>query len=165
MMDAEIERVETQLKRMLEGEAWHGPSVLEALQDVTAELAYLHPVAGAHSIWEIVLHLAGTYRLVLRRIQGHDQPLSSEEDWPAVPPPTASNWQDAIRSLRQLNQELRQAVRTFSPERLDKPLVATPGSTAYTQFIGITQHDAYHAGQIAVLKKTAQSISSPAASA
>jgi uncharacterized damage-inducible protein DinB len=165
MMDAEIERVETQLKRMLEGEAWHGPSVLEALQDVTAELAYLHPLAGAHSIWEIVLHLAGTYRLVLRRIQGHDQPLSSEEDWPAVPPPTASNWQDAIRSLRQLNEELRQAVRTFSRERLDSPLVATPAYTAYTQFIGITQHDAYHAGQIAVLKKTAQSISSPAASA
>src|SRR5439155_19779210 len=162
MMDAEIERLETQLRRMLEGEAWHGPSVLEALQDVTAELAYSHPVAGAHSIWEIVLHLAGTYRLVLRRIQGHDQPLTSEEDWPAVPPPTASNWQEAIGSLRQLNEELRQAVRSFNPERLDKPLVATPGSAAYTQFIGMTQHDAYHAGQIVVLKKASQSTSNPA---
>jgi len=165
MMDSEIGRVETQLKRMLEGEAWHGPSVLEALQDVTPELACLHPVAGAHSIWEIVLHLAGTYRLVLRRLQGNNQPLTSEEDWPAVPLPAVSNWQDAISSLRQLNDELRHAVRTFNPERFDKPLVPTPAYTAYTQFIGITQHDAYHAGQIAVLKKAAQSILNPAAPA
>src|SRR5206468_340151 len=165
MMDIEIERLQTQLRRMLEGEAWHGPSVLEALQDVTPELAYSHPVAGAHSIWEIVLHLASTYRLVLRRIHGNDQPLSPEEDWPAVPPPTASNWQDAVRSLRQLNEELRQALRTFSPDRLDEPLVVTPPYTAYTQFIGITQHDAYHAGQIAVLKKALQSTSNPEAPA
>ena len=165
MMDAEIERLETQLRRMLEGEAWHGPSVLEALQDVTPELACFHPVAGAHSIWEIVLHLAGTYRLVLRRIQGNDSPLTSEEDWPSVPPPTASNWQDAIRSLRQLHEELRQAVRAFRPQRLDEPLVASPPYTAYTQFIGITQHDAYHAGQIAMLKKALESISNPPAPA
>src|SRR5215813_9983656 len=80
-MSVETERLEMQLKRMLEGEAWHGPGVLEVLQDVTAESAYAHPVSGAHSIWEIVLHLAGTYRLVLRRIQGNDLPLSPEEDW------------------------------------------------------------------------------------
>ena len=162
-MNVETERLETQLKRMLEGEAWHGPSILEVFQDVTAESAYAHPVAGAHSIWEIVLHLASTYRLVLRRIQGNDLPLRPEDDWPSLPPPTPSNWQDAIGSLRRLNEELRQAVRTFSPERLEKPLVATPpSSTAYTQFIGITQHDAYHAGQIAVLKKALRSTSNPA---
>ena len=99
-MNVETERLETQLKRMLEGEAWHGPSILEVLQDVTAESAYAHPVSGAHSILEIVLHLASTYRLVLRRIQGNDLPLRPEDDWPSVPPPTPSDWQNAIRSLR-----------------------------------------------------------------
>ena len=164
-MNPETERLETQLKQILEGEAWHGPSVLEVLQDVTPESAYAHPVSGAHSIWEIVLHLASTYRLVLRRIQGNDLPLRPEDDWPSLPPPTPSNWQDAIGSVRRLNEELRQAVRRFSPERLDKALVAMPHYTAYPQFIGITQHDAYHAGQIAVLKKALQSTSNPAAPA
>jgi len=41
----------------------------------------------------------------------------------------------------------------FSPERLDRPLIAKLAYTAYTQFIGITQHDTYHCGQIALLKK------------
>jgi uncharacterized damage-inducible protein DinB len=152
-VSSELERLEAQIARSFEGEAWHGPSVLEALEDVTPEAACAHPVAGGHSIWELVLHLGGTYRLVLRRLQGNDAPLAPIEDWPPVPAPTVSSWRDATRSLRELNQKLRTAVLGFDPQRLDQPLVAEPPYTAYTQFIGITQHDLYHGGQIAILKK------------
>jgi uncharacterized damage-inducible protein DinB len=158
----EIERVEEQLKQVFEGEAWHGPSVLELLQDVTPESAYAHPVTGAHSIWELVLHLLSGYGLVLRRIRGNDAPLSPEEEWPPVPTPTVSTWKETLQALRQANRELRQAVRGFNPERFDSPLVSQPRYTAYTQFIGTTQHDAYHAGQIALLKKTLQATSNRA---
>jgi hypothetical protein len=73
--------------------------------------------------------------------------------WPAVPVTTEENWRETVRALRELNTELRQAVRSFPPERLDERLVPEPPYTAYTQFIGVTQHAAYHAGQIAILKK------------
>lgn len=152
-MSRELERLEAQIRQSFEGRAWHGPSVLEVLQDVTPEAAYAHPVAAAHSIWELVLHLGGTYRLVLRRLQGSDAQLTPMEDWPPVPSLTASNWSEAVHSLRQLNQQLRTAVLGFDPQRLDQPLVAEPPYTAYTQLIGITQHDLYHAGQVAILKK------------
>jgi uncharacterized damage-inducible protein DinB len=152
-VSSELERLEAQLKRSFEGEAWHGPSVLEVLQGVTSDEAYAHPVAAAHSIWELVLHLGGTYRLVLRRLQGNDAQLAPAEDWPPVPSPTAPKWQEAIRSLQRLNQEVRRAVLSFNPHELDRPLVTEPPYPAYTQFIGITQHDLYHAGQIAILKK------------
>jgi uncharacterized damage-inducible protein DinB len=167
-VSTELERLEAQLRRSFEGDAWHGPSVLEALQDVTPEAAYAHPVAAAHSIWELVLHLGGTYQLVLRRLHGNDAQLAPVEDWPPVPSPTAANWSDAVRSLRQLNQKLRSAILDFKPQELDQPLVAEPPYSAYTQFIGITQHDLYHAGQIAILKKalregsTAQRSDAPA---
>ena len=55
--------------------------------------------------------------------------------------------------LRQLNVDLRRAVLAFDPERLDAPLVAEAPYTAYTQFIGVTQHNLYHAGQIVLLKR------------
>jgi uncharacterized damage-inducible protein DinB len=152
-VSTELARLETQLERSFEGQAWHGPSVLEALKDVTPDEAYAHPVIGAHSIWELVLHLGGTYRLVLRRLQGEDAQLTPAEDWPSVPSPTLVAWQQAIRSLQDLNQQVRDAIHRFRPEQLDQPF--TPGApyTAYMQFIGITQHDLYHAGQIAILKK------------
>jgi len=149
----EAGRLEEQLLRAFEGPAWHGPSVLEALEGVMPEAAHAHPVAGAHSIWELVLHLGGTYRLVLRRLAGGAPQLTPAEDWPPVPEPTAAHWRDAVDSLRSLNQQVRHAVRAFDPQHLDQPIVPEPPYTAYTQFIGITQHDLYHAGQIALLKK------------
>ena len=64
----ELERLDEQLRCAFEGGSWHGPSVREALDGVTAEDAWRHPIAGAHSIWELVLHLSGTYSLILRRL-------------------------------------------------------------------------------------------------
>ena len=152
-MTREIERLETQLRVCFEGSAWHGPSVMEALEGVSVEDASEHPIAGAHSIWELVLHLSGTYRLVLRRLEADVKQLTAEEDWPPVPDVTATDWQDSIRTLNELNDRVRQAVRRFDAERLDEPLVPEPPYSAFTQFIGLTQHDVYHAGQIMLLRR------------
>ena len=152
-MQVELSRLEEQLRLAFEGGAWHGPSVLEALDGVSAEQAAAYPIGGAHSVWELVLHLCGTYGLVLRRLGGDGRQLTEQEDWPSVPAPSAENWSDSIRVLKQLNEELRQAVRSFPVEQLDQPLVPEAPYSAYTQLIGITQHNLYHAGQIALLKK------------
>ena len=152
-MSGELKRLEEQLRRALEGEAWHGPSLLESLAGVSAEQAAARPIAGAHSIWELVLHLGSDYSLVLRRLSGDGRQLTPAEDWPSCPPPTEENWRKAVQEVTRLNQELRQAVRGFSEERLDLPLVPEVRYTAYTQFIGVTQHSLYHAGQISLLKR------------
>jgi uncharacterized damage-inducible protein DinB len=152
-MSAEADRLEEQLRRALEGEAWHGPSVLELLAGLSAAQAAGHPIAGAHSIWELVLHIASDYDLILRRLAGDGHPLEAGEDWPPCPAPTEENWQQTVRGLKLKSKSLRQAVRDFPGERLDDPLVPESPYTAYTQFIGVTQHNLYHAGQIALLKR------------
>ncbi len=152
-LNAEVNRLEEQLRRALEGEAWHGPSVLELLAGLSATQASAHPIAGAHSIWELVLHLGSDYDLVLRRLAGDGRQLTASEDWPACPASTEENWQQTVEDLKLLNKKLRQAVRNFSEERLDNPLVPEVPYTAHTQFIGVTQHNLYHAGQIALLKR------------
>jgi len=152
-MTAEVTRLEEQLRRALEGEAWHGPSVLESLAGVSAAQAASHPIAGAHSIWELVLHLRSDYDLVLRRMAGDGRQLTAAEGWPACPASTEENWQQTVQELKLLNKKLRQAVRDFPDERLDDFLVSEAPYTAYTQFIGVTQHNLYHAGQIALLKR------------
>jgi uncharacterized damage-inducible protein DinB len=157
-MKTELQRLEEQLARALEGEAWHGPSVLEVLEGVSAHQAAAHPMAGAHSIWELVLHLHSDYSLVLRRLGGQGRQLTESEGWPTVPEPSAENWSESVRKLKQLNAELRQAIRSFPQERLDEPLVPEAPYTAYTQFIGVTQHGLYHAGQMALLKKALGSV-------
>lgn len=95
----------------------------------------------------------GTYGLVLRRLSGDGRQLTTEEDWPPHPEPTEDRWRSDVRELTRLDQELREAVLAFPKEHLDEPLVPEPPYTAYTQLIGITQHNLYHAGQIALLKR------------
>ena len=151
-MSTELERLEEQLQRSFDGEAWHGPSLRETLDGVTAEEAAQHPIPGAHSIWELVLHLAGTYSLILRRLNGDATDLSPEEDWPTVEAPTAANWTAALNVLRSLNEQLRAAVRRFNQDALDH-LMGNRKYTAYAQFIGVSQHDLYHAGQIVLLRR------------
>ena len=58
-----------------------------------------------------------------------------------------------VQELERKNRKLRQAVRDFPDERLDDPLVPDSPYSAHANFIGVTQHNLYHAGQIALLKR------------
>ncbi len=149
MLDMDI--IADQIRRAYQGKSWHGPAVLEVLADVSAEDAAAYPIPGAHSIWEIVLHLIGGHNLVLGRIRGENVQLSDEEAWPAVTDTSAKAWRKDLDTLNELNQQLANAVRDFPTERLAQEL----GSKypAYIQFCGAPQHDLYHAGQIVMLKK------------
>jgi len=86
-------------------------------------------------------------------LNGDGRQLTAEEDWPAPSEATDDAWQRDVASLFALNQRLREAVATFPEARLDEPLVPDPPYSAFTQFIGLTQHDLYHAGQIVLLRR------------
>ncbi len=46
------------ITRTVTGPMWHGPALAEVLEGVTPERAASRPIGSAHSIWEIVLHVA-----------------------------------------------------------------------------------------------------------
>jgi len=148
----ETERIVDQLKRASEGDAWHGPSVIHLLEGITAQHAAARPIKSAHSIWEIVLHIAAWERAGLRRLQGDRAQLPADEDWPPVVATDEAAWEQTRKALKQGNDELRKAISLIDDSRLDQPIV--PGmSTVYVTLHGVIQHDLYHAGQIAILKK------------
>ena len=152
LLDALIE----QLQLSMEGPAWHGPSVREALEGISAADAAKHPIRDAHGCWELVLHLAGSYRLLLRRLEGNASPFLPQEDWPELPAPTEENWKGDVTELFALNARLRAIVRDFPPEKLFEQIIPESPYTAFIQFVGLTQHDVYHAGQIVLLKRAMQ---------
>ncbi|HEV2884620.1 MAG TPA: hypothetical protein VGW36_07165, partial [Pyrinomonadaceae bacterium] len=53
----ENERIAGQYEKAFEGGAWHGPSVLELVRDISAAESAAHPISEAHSIWELALHI------------------------------------------------------------------------------------------------------------
>lgn len=152
----ETKRIVTQMKRAAEGNAWHGPAVLEILDGVSAGVAATKPLSAVHSIWEIALHLIATQELILDRFRGVVRELSPEEDWPQVRKPTPAAWRSTIVRLRKNETSLRKAAGALAEDLLDEPLVPG-GSSAYDNLHGHVQHDLYHAGQMAILRKAVES--------
>lgn len=151
----EISRIADQLKRAFEGDAWHGPAVLEVLEGVNARAAASKPIPGAHSIWEIVLHIAAWDGAIRRRMGGQALELSSKQDFPPVNDTSDSAWQSALENLKQRHAELIEALLAMPDYRLTAQV---PGKDYdfYHMLHGAVQHELYHAGQIALLKKIAR---------
>lgn len=152
-MNQELVRIEEQIRRSVEGGSWHGPALLEAIEGIGCDDAAARPIAGAHTVWEILLHLTSTYLLVLRRLDGDARPLTPDEDWPPVPNATDQDWSAAVDAFRVMDAHVRQRVLAFAADRLDDPLVPDPPYTAYVQFTGLAQHILYHAGQVVLLRR------------
>ena len=150
----EIERILDQLKRAYEGNAWHGPSVCEALAGVTAAQAHARPLANAHSIRELIQHIAVWESVGRRRLEGDRAAIeiSSPADWPPADDTSEGAWEQAKAALDRGHQDLHKAIARISEERLDEPILEGL-STVYVTLHGVIQHDLYHAGQIAMLKK------------
>jgi uncharacterized damage-inducible protein DinB len=143
-----IERLLDQLNRGFGGEAWHGPALRELLEDVTEDEATAHPIAGIHSILELVAHVTATMDLVSTRLAGTARELTTEEDWSDV---TRTSWPAALEELDRAESRVCDAVARLATEDLDRIVVGRSYSV-YVMVHGVVQHNLYHAGQIAILK-------------
>jgi uncharacterized damage-inducible protein DinB len=150
----EVARIGSQLKRASEGGAWHGPALLELLAGVTAEQAASRPVANAHSIWEIVLHVAAWQGFAADALGGASMPtdLADEANWPPVADAGEGAWRAAVAEVGEVNRRLRRELRKLSDEDLER-VVGGREYSVYFLLHGVAQHTLYHAGQIALLKK------------
>lgn len=135
------------------GDAWHGPSVMEALEGITAEQAIKHPLKNAHSVWEITLHITGWFRIMVQRFRGENPEVSRAIDWPEIPDKSEEAWAKAIDDLKRAHKEYQNAIQDTSESEL---FVEIPGRgfDLYTLYHGMIQHCLYHAGQIMILKKS-----------
>jgi uncharacterized damage-inducible protein DinB len=153
----ETKRIVDELAREHDGDPWHGPSLTQILQDVSPAQACARPIPGAHSIWELVLHVTAWKNEVRRRLGGAAAALPEEGDWPDVGEPSAQRWTEARARLQRAHESLLDAVRMFPEAKLDAPSNdgrdpdAGGGVSYYVLLHGLAQHDAYHAGQIRIL--------------
>jgi uncharacterized damage-inducible protein DinB len=153
----ETDRVLDQLNRMYAGNAWHGPSLTEALADVSAAQAAARPLAGGHTIFELTHHVAAWIGEVHDRLSGKAPGSPADGDFP--PPDERVDdaaWRRVRERLEIRHRALMQAVGRFDPSRLDQPVdpaKAEDGGTFYQLLHGLVQHNAYHAGQMMLLKR------------
>jgi uncharacterized damage-inducible protein DinB len=149
---SEPARIADQLRRAFDGDAWHGPALLELLADVDAATAAAKPLPDVHSIWELVLHVAAWDGAALRRLSGEKCQPKGAVNFPPVTSPTPAAWRKAVAEMKGTHQTLVKTVAGLPGSRLHDRV---PGKRYdfYHLLHGMAQHELYHAGQIAILKK------------
>lgn len=147
------ERLAGALERTVRGPMWHGPALAELVGGLGAQDAAARGIAGAHSIWELVLHIAAWANIARERLAGTAGTPTAEENFPPIGEPTEPRWRDALVRLETSYDALASAVR-----RLDEATLAAPtaGLTdpAWVLVQGVVEHGAYHGGQIALLRRS-----------
>lgn len=150
-----------QIRKGFSDDPWHGPSTLTLLQGLTAEAAAAYPVPGGHSVWEIVLHMISWQNEVRRRLEGNEPDMPEEGDWPEVGQVTEAAWKRDRKRLGESLTDLLDTLNSLREEDLDRtggglddrdPALGT-GVTLRAMVNGLVQHNAYHSGQIALLRK------------
>ena len=115
MEDVAVSLVE-QVEASQAGDPLYGTSRAALLAGLTPEHAAAHPIPGAHSIWELVLHMTSWTREVSRRLKGGSPAQPEDGDWPAVTETSEAAWERAQAALAGANRELVASLRTLTPQ-------------------------------------------------
>ncbi len=136
---------------------WHGgPTPVGALRGVTARQAAWVPAPGRKSIWQLALHMAYWKYAVRRHLEPTAIPRFPRRpaNWPAPPArPDEEQWAQDVALLKSEHEHLVAAVRRFRLRRLGTIPPAGVRWTYGELILGIAAHDAYHTGQIQLLKR------------
>ncbi|MFN0010589.1 MAG: DinB family protein [Phycisphaerales bacterium] len=144
------------------GKGWQGPTLSGSLRGLSAREALARPIKGRKCIWEQVLHATFWKHVVLRAVTGVDLPSLglSPPNWPRVPKaekvPAAELerlWKADRARLARVHAELVAEVERLSSAAMWKR--STPDRRFHRAFYlaGMAAHDAYHTGQINLLKR------------
>ena len=123
-----------------------------------AATAAARPLPNVHSIWELVLHVAVWDDAACRRLDGEKcQPDGYGEFSCWFPNPLEAAWRKAVAHAKRTHDALVKTVAALPESRLRERV---PGKRYdfYFMLHGIAQHELYHAGQIAILKKAREVI-------
>lgn len=152
-MDANL-FLRKELDRVLSGQGAH-LDFSDAVRDWPAELRGARHADLPHSAWELVEHLriAQWDMLEFSRNAGHVSPEWPEDYWPGTPePPDADAWDRTIAAFEADRAAMRALVADPASD-LFTPFAHGEGQSLLREAIQVADHNAYHVGQLASLRK------------
>ena len=150
-MANEINRILKQFAELQHGDHWTDNSFKEVLHGVDADNAMKTIDGKTNSIWQLVAHVTYWRTLVVNRLTGTNNPPPFQ-DFLLPNNCNEESWRQALHDFEAAYHLLRNAIHHFNEENLYKPSPKKE-QTFYELMLGCLQHDAYHLGQMMLLKK------------
>lgn len=150
--DDAVRALAAAVRATVTGPMWHGPALREAVEGLSPEQAAGRPIAGAHSIWELVSHVAAWADIARERVEGRTVEVTPERNFPPVPAVTASAWSEAVRGMERSYEALAESVSRLDAEALRRSAAGSEHTVEAT-VRGVVEHGVYHAGQMSLLRR------------
>ena len=122
------------------------------MSELSHEKAWKPVVKGTHNPAELAMHIAGWLDIVRRRFNGEVVTADNAVDWPPAPAQGAAGWQECRDRVMHAHLALDEALATADDGKLTETI---PGqdNEIYYMLHGVVQHCIYHAGQIQLIAR------------
>lgn len=153
-MNKEVLSIIKKLENILSGQPWFGRAVYPIMEEVNEKKVYVKPNGSQHSLIELLYHMITWADFTLKRIEKdkiNDLAAAEELDWREILP-KEHTWKKGMAEFKSIHKKIAALLNkkddTFLEEIVD-----------YRQYNyrfllnGMIEHNIYHLGQIAYLKK------------
>lgn len=153
-MNSEIRSIIDNLKEVLSGSPWYGKSALTLFSEIDPALVHQKPNDQSHSLAELLFHMVTWAEFIQHRLM-KDQQMDGETvealDWRAIDP-AIHTWENGVAQFTEATNAVIQLLEASSDQLLKEKVDYREYNFLHL-LNGLVQHNVYHLGQIAYVKK------------
>lgn len=153
-MKAEINSLVQELENTLDGKPWFGRPVYSLLRETDPSIAFVKPAGNAHSLVELLYHMLTWAQFTLKRIEQEktdDMQAFEKLDWREIDP-QIHGWEEGLAEFIAVHQQIIAHLHTKDDSFLSQKVDYRDFDFRFL-IKGLIQHNIYHLGQVAYVKK------------
>jgi len=152
-MNKELQSIVSNLERVNTGTPWYGRPVFEILDEIDPAIVYKKP-NKQHSLADLLYHMITWADFSLQRIKGDkekDMAAFEKLDWRKIDP-KVHTWEKGLKEFKKIHKEIVELLNQKDDAFL-KEVVDYRNYNFRFLLNGLIQHNIYHLGQVAYVKK------------
>ena len=160
-MSKEMQSIIRNLQNTLNGEPWFGRAVYTILEEVDGSKVYIKPAGTAerpdnsgHSLIELLYHMITWAGFTLGKLDNNADPgltQSEDLDWREIDR-NVHTWQAGLEKFRKIHEKIIVILETKDDSFLSGMVEGRKFNYRF-MLNGLIQHNIYHLGQVAYVKK------------
>ena len=153
-MNKEIQTIIKSLQDTLEGQPWYGRAVYEILDETDETKVFIQPNAHSHSLADLLYHMLAWAEFTQKRIAKEiitDMAAYEAMDWRKIDP-AGHSWKKGVAELKASHQKIIDLLQSKDDAFLEEIVDYRKYNFRYL-LNGLIQHNIYHLGQVAYVKK------------
>jgi uncharacterized damage-inducible protein DinB len=154
-MNKETQYIIKSFKATLSGQPWFGRAVYEILKDVDESKVNTKPNGKEHSMIELLWHINTWAEFTLGSLENRtvEQMKTIEaNDWRNIDP-KIHTWKKGIEQLKAIHNKIIELIKQKEDDGFLSDIVPLRKYNFRFLLNGLIQHNIYHLGQVAYLKK------------